>query len=184
MHLLALPLPYPFQPPPLPRLSSCTYPCTQQAESDRKRDTKPSNTLFVVNFDINRVRERDLDKYFDYYGRINRIEIKKNYAFIQVCVRVCARVCVCVCLCIMGTGLRKQRVFGCGELGHEVPLPCPHFLLFLLLLVLLGCTFLQFEDLKDAIKALEGTNGRQFMGRTISVEYVQVRGRKAQRGEG
>lgn len=32
---------------------------------------------------------------------------------------------------------------------------------------------IQFEDVKDSIKALEGTNGKQFMGRTITVEYVQ-----------
>jgi hypothetical protein len=92
--------------------------CFQQAESDRKRDTKPSPTLFVVNFDVNRVRERDLDRFYEYYGRIKRvmvvtglctlsvqfiaihqsldhssflssekqIEIKKNYAFVQVCI--------------------------------------------------------------------------------------------------
>ena len=113
------------------------------AESDRKRDTKPSKTIFVVNFDvqrwavdlwwvmesrcrikelqtpgligsliwgfspvvthlgsfiyfhssgvthlsaflIHRVRERELERHFEYYGRIDRIEIKKNFAFIQV----------------------------------------------------------------------------------------------------
>jgi arginine/serine-rich splicing factor 4/5/6 len=44
---------------------------------------QPSKTLFVVNFDVQRVHERDLDRHFDYYGRINRIQIKKNYAFVQ-----------------------------------------------------------------------------------------------------
>ena len=56
----------------------------QQAEADRKRDVKPSQTIFIVNFDVQRVRERDLDRHFEYFGRIKRIEIKRNYAFIQV----------------------------------------------------------------------------------------------------
>lgn len=66
---------------PLPALCSC---CWQQAEADRKRDTKPSQTLFVVNFDVQRVRERDIERYFDYYGKIKRVQIKKTYAFVQV----------------------------------------------------------------------------------------------------
>ncbi|KAG1671897.1 hypothetical protein FOA52_003464 [Chlamydomonas sp. UWO 241] len=82
------------------------------AEADRKRETKPSTCLFVVNFDVANVRERDIGKHFDYYGKLKRIEIKKNYAFVQ------------------------------------------------------------FEDIKDAERALDATNGRNFMGRTISVEYV------------
>ncbi len=62
----------------------CPIAPSQQSESDRKRDVKPSTTIFVVNFDVNRVRERDLERHFEYYGRISRIEIKRNYAFIQV----------------------------------------------------------------------------------------------------
>ncbi len=31
----------------------------------------------------------------------------------------------------------------------------------------------QFVDMKDAVRALEATNGKQFMQRTITVEYVQ-----------
>ncbi|GAX78203.1 hypothetical protein CEUSTIGMA_g5645.t1 [Chlamydomonas eustigma] len=85
----------------------------KQSENDRKRELKPSTTLFVVNFDSQRVRERDLERYFEYYGRITRVEIKRNYAFVQ------------------------------------------------------------FDDIKDAQKAMEGTNGKQFMGRTITSEYVQ-----------
>ena len=48
------------------------------------QDVKPSSTIFVVNFDVQRVRERDLERHFEYYGRIKRIEIKKNFAFVQV----------------------------------------------------------------------------------------------------
>ena len=39
--------------------------------------------MFVVNFDPTRVRERDLERHFDFYGPITRVEIKKNYAFVQ-----------------------------------------------------------------------------------------------------
>jgi len=85
----------------------------KQSEKDRKRELKPSTTLFVVNFDSQRVRERDLERFFEYYGHITRVEIKRNYAFVQ------------------------------------------------------------FDDIKDAQKAMEGTNGKQFMGRTITSEYVQ-----------
>jgi len=55
----------------------------KQAESERKRECKPSTTLFIVNFDTARTRERDIERYFDYYGSIKRVEIKKNYAFVQ-----------------------------------------------------------------------------------------------------
>ncbi len=56
----------------------------QQKEADRKRETKPTETLFIVNFDLGRVRERDIEKFFNPYGRIKRVEIKRNYAFVQV----------------------------------------------------------------------------------------------------
>jgi hypothetical protein len=56
----------------------------KQSEADRKQDTKPTTTLFVVNFDVQRVRERDLDRFFEHYGPITRIEIRRNYAFVQV----------------------------------------------------------------------------------------------------
>ena len=55
----------------------------QQKEADRKRDTKPCSTIFVVNFDVTRTRERDLERFFDPYGKILRLEIKKNYCFVQ-----------------------------------------------------------------------------------------------------
>eukprot|EP00955_Chlamydomonas_euryale_P040164 351612-Chlamydomonas_euryale.AAC.12 len=55
----------------------------KQAEADRKKAVEPSATIFVVNFDVQRVTERDLLAHFDYYGPIRRIEIRKNYAFIQ-----------------------------------------------------------------------------------------------------
>lgn len=44
---------------------------------------KPTTTLFVVNFDVDRTRERDLEKHFEEYGRLKRVQIKRNYAFVQ-----------------------------------------------------------------------------------------------------
>ncbi|KAG2453935.1 hypothetical protein HYH02_002138 [Chlamydomonas schloesseri] len=85
----------------------------QKSEADRKRDTKPSRTLFVVNFDVRRTTERDIDRYFSRFGRLTRVQIKKSYSFVQ------------------------------------------------------------FQNVDDAIKAMERANGAQMEGRTLAVEYVQ-----------
>ncbi|KAG2491881.1 hypothetical protein HYH03_009833 [Edaphochlamys debaryana] len=55
----------------------------QKSEADRKRDTRPSRTLFVVNFDTRRTNERDIERFFSRYGRLLRVQIKKNYSFVQ-----------------------------------------------------------------------------------------------------
>ncbi|GLC40700.1 hypothetical protein PLESTB_000031300 [Pleodorina starrii] len=55
----------------------------QKTEADRKRDTRPSKTLFVVNFDVRRTTERDIERFFSRYGRLMRVQIKKNYSFVQ-----------------------------------------------------------------------------------------------------
>ncbi|KXZ52904.1 hypothetical protein GPECTOR_8g283 [Gonium pectorale] len=55
----------------------------QHKESDLKRDTRPSRTLFVVNFDVRRTSERDIERFFMRYGNLTRVQIKKNYAFVQ-----------------------------------------------------------------------------------------------------
>ncbi|GFH17747.1 uncharacterized protein HaLaN_14442, partial [Haematococcus lacustris] len=47
-------------------------------DADRKRNARPSTTLFVVNFDLSRTRERDVERHFEQYGRI-----KRSYAFVQ-----------------------------------------------------------------------------------------------------
>jgi len=96
----------------------------KQAEADRKKAVEPSATIFVVNFDVQRVTERDLLAHFDYYGPIRRIEIRKNYAFIQ------------------------------------------------------------YDSIKDAVRALESENGRQLKGRTITVEYVEKERGWGDRGAG
>jgi RNA recognition motif-containing protein len=47
------------------------------------KDQKPTNTLFVVNFDVRTVREPEVERYFDRFGPITRVEIKRNYAFVE-----------------------------------------------------------------------------------------------------
>lgn len=85
-------------------LDAFCCPPLQQAESERKVETRPSDTLFVVNFDVQRVRERDVERFFDGFGRINRVEIRKNFAFVQVWNAV-AREC---------QGRNLWQVFGLG----------------------------------------------------------------------
>lgn len=43
----------------------------------------PNNTLFVVNFDARTTREKDLEYHFEPYGRIVRVNIRRNYAFVE-----------------------------------------------------------------------------------------------------
>ncbi|KAK9274376.1 hypothetical protein L1049_019190 [Liquidambar formosana] len=46
-------------------------------------NTRPSKTLFVINFDPINTRTRDLERHFDPYGKIANIRIRRNFAFIQ-----------------------------------------------------------------------------------------------------
>lgn len=55
----------------------------RRREDLRRRQTKPTTTLFVVNFDVDKTRERDLEKHFEPFGKLRRVQIKRNYAFIQ-----------------------------------------------------------------------------------------------------
>jgi len=55
----------------------------KRREDLRRRQTNPSSTLFVVNFDPERTRERDLERHFEPYGRLVRVQIKRNYGFVQ-----------------------------------------------------------------------------------------------------
>ncbi|KAG6476627.1 serine/arginine-rich splicing factor RS31-like isoform X1 [Zingiber officinale] len=63
---------------------------SRQGERGRDRDssrpaanTKPTRTLFVINFDPIRTRVRDLERHFEPYGTITNIRIRRNFAFIQ-----------------------------------------------------------------------------------------------------
>ena len=56
----------------------------KRREEQRRKQQAPTSTLFVVNFDVTRTRESDLAHEFNKYGRTKRVQIKKNFAFIQV----------------------------------------------------------------------------------------------------
>jgi len=55
----------------------------KSSDGGTKKNQAPTTTLFVVNFDVMRTRERDLDDYFSRFGPLERVEIKRNYAFIE-----------------------------------------------------------------------------------------------------
>ncbi|XP_044505924.1 serine/arginine-rich splicing factor RS40-like isoform X2 [Mangifera indica] len=46
-------------------------------------NTKPSKTLFVINFDPYHTRTRDLERHFEAYGKIVSVRIRRNFAFVQ-----------------------------------------------------------------------------------------------------
>ncbi|KAK9914192.1 hypothetical protein M0R45_037983 [Rubus argutus] len=46
-------------------------------------NTRPSKTLFVINFDPYHTRTKDLERHFDPYGKIVSVRIRRNFAFVQ-----------------------------------------------------------------------------------------------------
>lgn len=68
--------------PPCCPLPWTSPPASQKAEQP-KQDQKPSSTLFVVNFDVMKTRIRDLEDHYDRFGRLRRVDIKRNFAFIE-----------------------------------------------------------------------------------------------------
>ncbi|KAL6965107.1 Serine/arginine-rich splicing factor rs41 [Sarracenia purpurea var. burkii] len=46
-------------------------------------NTRPSKTLFIINFDPIHTRTRDLERHFEPYGKILNVRIRRNFAFIQ-----------------------------------------------------------------------------------------------------
>lgn len=84
-----------------------------EKEATRRSSAKPTTTLFVVNFDARRVHERDVERHFERYGHLKRVQIKKNYAFVQ------------------------------------------------------------FDNVDEAERAVQGTNGSDLLGRRITVEFTQ-----------
>ncbi|KAK6936402.1 RNA recognition motif domain, partial [Dillenia turbinata] len=46
-------------------------------------NSRPSKTLFVINFDPYNTRARDLERHFEPYGKIVNVRIRRNFAFIQ-----------------------------------------------------------------------------------------------------
>eukprot|EP00190_Bangiopsis_sp_CCMP1999_P003294 CAMPEP_0198729108 /NCGR_PEP_ID=MMETSP1475-20131203/14884_1 /TAXON_ID= ORGANISM="Unidentified sp., Strain CCMP1999" /NCGR_SAMPLE_ID=MMETSP1475 /ASSEMBLY_ACC=CAM_ASM_001111 /LENGTH=542 /DNA_ID=CAMNT_0044491677 /DNA_START=169 /DNA_END=1795 /DNA_ORIENTATION=+ len=56
----------------------------QRERKRRMLGTKnPTDTLFVVSFDPSTTRERDLEDFFSNHGRVENLEIRSTYAFIQ-----------------------------------------------------------------------------------------------------
>ena len=60
----------------------------KRREDARRAAQAPTTTLFVVNFDVARTREADLAYAFEKFGPTKRVQIKKNFAFIQARTRL------------------------------------------------------------------------------------------------
>ncbi|WZZ39426.1 hypothetical protein YC2023_035685 [Brassica napus] len=56
---------------------------TRSSGSRRSSSLRPSKTLFVINFDAESTRTRDLERHFEPYGKIVNVRIRRNFAFIQ-----------------------------------------------------------------------------------------------------
>mmetsp|Transcript_10592 Transcript_10592/g.10663 ORF Transcript_10592/g.10663 Transcript_10592/m.10663 type:complete len:246 (-) Transcript_10592:969-1706(-) len=84
-------------------------------EEIRRKRSVPTDTLFIVGFDPTQTYDRDMRDFLSKYGRIVRVDMKKNFAFVQ------------------------------------------------------------FTSIEDATAALNAENGQLFMGRTISVQFVEDR---------
>lgn len=56
---------------------------TKRREDERRRDISPNETLFVVNFHEETTKREDLEMLFSPYGELVRIDMRKNYAFVQ-----------------------------------------------------------------------------------------------------
>ena len=55
----------------------------KRKEDERRKKIIPSETLFVVNFHEETTKREDLQMLFEPYGELVRIEMKRNYAFVQ-----------------------------------------------------------------------------------------------------
>ena len=55
----------------------------KRKEDDRRKNIQPSETLFVVNFEEETTKREDLQMLFEPFGEIERIDMKRNYAFVQ-----------------------------------------------------------------------------------------------------
>lgn len=55
----------------------------KRKEDDRRKNIKPSDTLFVVNFQEESTKREDLTMLFEPFGELLRIDMKRNYAFVQ-----------------------------------------------------------------------------------------------------
>lgn len=55
----------------------------KKKEDDRRKNIQPSETLFVVNFHEETTKREDLQMLFEPFGELVRIDMKRNYAFVQ-----------------------------------------------------------------------------------------------------
>lgn len=55
----------------------------KKQEDDRRKNIQPSETLFVVNFEEETTKREDLQMLFEPFGELVRIDMKRNYAFVQ-----------------------------------------------------------------------------------------------------
>jgi len=55
----------------------------KRKEDDRRKNIKASDTLFVVNFQEETTKREDLKMLFEPFGELLRIDMKRNYAFVQ-----------------------------------------------------------------------------------------------------
>ena len=46
-------------------------------------NSRPTKTLFVINFDPINTRMQDLERHFEPYGKVLNVRIRRNFAFIQ-----------------------------------------------------------------------------------------------------
>ncbi|KAK8926615.1 Arginine/serine-rich-splicing factor RSP31 [Platanthera zijinensis] len=46
-------------------------------------NTRPTKTLFVINFDPISTRTRDIERHFEPFGKVNNVRIRRNFAFVQ-----------------------------------------------------------------------------------------------------
>lgn len=58
---------------------------SRRPEISRKpaANTRPSKTLFIINFDPVHTQTRDIERYFEPYGRILNVRIRRNFAFVR-----------------------------------------------------------------------------------------------------
>ena len=55
----------------------------KKKEDERRKKIVPNETLFVVNFHEETTKREDLQMLFEPYGELVRIDMKRNYAFVQ-----------------------------------------------------------------------------------------------------
>ena len=55
----------------------------KRKEESRRGHIEPNETLFVVNYNVDRTRREDLEMLFKDYGRLVRVDMRRNYAFVQ-----------------------------------------------------------------------------------------------------